>query len=85
MKKKELIYSKTCNVSHYQLGPALKKNPYIYIIGLSDFKRIFLALLHSATSEEASLKLSTDLVWTVTTVVLVVPGQGQNGSKLLLP
>ena len=30
--KKELVYNKTCEVSDYQLGPALKKNPYICII-----------------------------------------------------
>ena len=28
--KKELVYNKTCKVSDYQLGPALKKNPYIH-------------------------------------------------------
>ena len=32
VEKKELVYNKTCKVSDYQLGPALKKkNPYIYM------------------------------------------------------
>ena len=41
--KNKLVYNKTgcCKVSDYQLGPALKKNPYIYIYTHTIHRRNF--------------------------------------------